>query len=97
MLFRAPGVSKVKSNATLMGLNEQLREDSLQGLEEASGDLVTNLELQLEMFQQRLKESPDDILIAKRDGYKGSGSTGMLGLIVLAFVGAWRLRRFRRR
>ena len=58
MLFRAPGVSHVKHSATLVNLSEQLRADSRQGFEKAAEDLAVNLKIQLDLFQEKLKEMP---------------------------------------
>lgn len=86
LLFRAPGTSAVKSSATLVGLGERLREDSLAGFDDASEDLIVNLELQLEQFQKRLKEEPGEVQIARREGYSGSGSSGLLWLLAIAVL-----------
>ena len=61
LLFRAPGLSRIKGSATPVNLSEQLRADSLAGFKEASVDLVANLKVQLEEFKTKVKESPGGI------------------------------------
>ena len=74
MLFRAPGISHIKSKATPINLSEQLRMDSLESFKEASKDLVTNLEIQLELFKEKVKELPEKYQIVHKPGYTGGGS-----------------------
>ncbi|MEQ8861134.1 MAG: rhombotarget lipoprotein [Pseudomonadales bacterium] len=92
MLFRAPGTSSVKSSATPINLQEQTRKDAAEGFELASSDLVTNLTSELEVFRQRIKKAPEEVQIAKREGYQGSGSGGWF-LLLLAFAGLAAARR----
>ncbi len=58
LLFRAPGASVIKSRSTLIANPEQLREDSTQGFADASMELTSNLSVELERFQQRLRIHP---------------------------------------
>ncbi|MFN3581284.1 MAG: rhombotarget lipoprotein [Pseudomonas sp.] len=96
MLFRAPGSSHIKSKATPVNQSEQLRADSIQGFHDASADLVTNLKLQLTVFQDKLKESPDSYEVVHKPGYTGSGSTDALFILMLLMLAGgwlWRSRR----
>ncbi len=74
MLFRAPGTSHIKSNATPVNLTEQLRKDSLESFKFASADLIKNLDTQLQLFKEKIKEAPEDYQITHRPGYTGGGS-----------------------
>lgn len=74
MLFRAPGISHIKSKATPINLSEQLRVDSIESFQAASKDLVTNLEIQLELFKEKVKELPEEYQIVHKPGYTGGGS-----------------------
>jgi len=87
MLFRAPGISRVKHSATLVNLSEQLRVDSREGFEKAAEDLAVNLKLQLDLFQEKLKEKPDEYKVIYRNGYTGGGSMGADSLVFLAVTG----------
>jgi rhombotail lipoprotein len=85
LLFRAPGISHIKGRSTPVNLSEELRQDSLQGFQQASVDLVRNLDGQLALFKQRVKERPQDYQVVHRAGYTGAGSTDgfFLGLLLL--------------
>ncbi len=92
MLFRAPGTSTVKSNATLVNLSEQTRKDSDEGFTVASDDLVKNLKLQLSAFKERVKESPADYQVIKREGYQG-GALDWWILLIMGLAVSVRLRK----
>jgi rhombotail lipoprotein len=91
LLFRAPGVSYLKSMATPVNLTEQLRKDSLRGFQEASRDLITNLDEQLSLFKDRVKASPQEIQVATRPGYRGGSSLDEIFLGLLLGLGGLRL------
>lgn len=82
LLFRAPGTSQIKSRATPVNLQEELRQDSLQGFLQASNNMTINLELQLDQFKQRLKQQPQDVQISYQHGYSGGG----IGISVLLLL-----------
>ncbi len=85
MLFRAPGVSHVKGSATPVNLTEQLRADSMTGFRLASDDLVVNLKGELERFQAKVKDMPQDYAVSRQPGYTGGGSLdGAFALFLLA-------------
>jgi len=91
MLFRAPGTHKIKSNSTPINLTEQLREDSFLGFEESQKKLIKNLEIQLELFKNKVKESPESYKITKSQGYSGGGSIDSLFLFLLTLIGGYKL------
>jgi rhombotail lipoprotein len=93
MLFRAPGTSSVKSNSTLVNLQEQTRKDSVDGFMEASENLVVNLKNQLEIFREKVKQSPEEYQISKSEGYSGSGSSNFLLLLLAGFIVLRKLRK----
>ena len=95
MLFRAPGISHIKGNATPVNLSEELRHDSLEGFQRASADLVTNLDEQLQLFKQRVKENPQEYDVVHRAGYTGGGSVdvALLGLAVFLLLSRGVARR----
>lgn len=93
LLFRAPGVSQVKGRSTPVNLQEELRHDSQQGFDEASKQMINNLQQELDNFTERLKQRPDDIKIVKGQNYRGGGSFSAFLLMMLAtilFVGRFR-------
>jgi rhombotail lipoprotein len=94
MLFRAPGVSHIEGKSTPVNLSEQLREDSIEGFRLASDNMVANLKIQLEKFQQTVKDAPEEYQVVHREGYTGGGSVDFLLLLaILASVGLALSRR----
>ncbi len=91
LLFRAPGASQVKGTATGINIQEKLRKDGGQGFDQATQELVKNLQTQLELFRERIKRAPETVKIEHRPGYTGGGAVGGLfaGIIVLLGLGRW--------
>lgn len=88
MLFRAPGVDHIKSNATLVNLSEKLREDSLEGFHQAADDLVFNLRDELDRFKTKIRETPDEYVVEYKPGYRGGASMDwMMALTLLGLAG----------
>lgn len=50
MLFHAVGQNSIKGSSTLLGMSKALRETSIQGFDEATDNLMTNLEASLDAF-----------------------------------------------
>jgi len=65
MLFRAPGTSQMKSNATPVNIAEQLRADSELGFDKAAKDMIVNLDEQLARFREKVKENPAEFKVVK--------------------------------
>ncbi|WKD49382.1 rhombotarget lipoprotein [Microbulbifer spongiae] len=90
MLFRAPGTSHIKSKSTPINLSEQLRIDSLESFKEASEELVSNLEIQLDLFKDKVKELPTDYQITHKPGYTGGGSLDLsIVIFLLSLLAYW--------
>jgi len=88
MLFRVPGSSMIKSRATLVANSEQQFKDSTEGFKQAGALLAGNLDIQLDLFTQRITESPEEVTVSRRPGYVGSGSADWLILmLVTCFFG----------
>jgi rhombotail lipoprotein len=96
MLFRAPGTSHIKSLATPVNLSEQIRKDSLKGFKAASQELVINLEKQLELFKDKVKEAPEDYKVVHKPGYTGGGSLDIFILIFMLGLGGFWLWIYRK-
>ena len=92
LLFRTSGGSSVSSKSTLLGLEEQTREDAIEGFEQASASLIGNLKTELEQFKERVKQAPGEYQIVKSQGYSSSGSSSW-ALLILAGVMAFRYIR----
>jgi rhombotail lipoprotein len=84
MLFRAPGTSFVKGSATPVNLAEQLRRDADRGFEEAVAGMIGNLDQELVVFQDRVKQSPEAYQVVKTGDYRGGGALGLLGALLFA-------------
>lgn len=89
MLFRAPGLSHLKASATLVNLEEQLRKDRTVGFNDASKDLVVNLQAQLESFKEKIKSEPKEFKVEKKQGYTGGGAIDGFALGMLVTAGAY--------
>lgn len=85
MLFRAPGTSQVSGSSTPINLSEELRVDSVKGFELAANNMTLNLEKQLTVFKQRLKDDPSQAKISHSEGYSGS-SLGLFDCVALLLV-----------
>lgn len=86
MLFRAPGVSQVKGRATPINLSEELRQDSLKGFDEATREMIKNLDQQLELFKQKIKKHPEQAVIKHRPGFSGGGAIHLAEILILAVL-----------
>jgi len=91
MLFRAPGTSVVKGNATPVNLSEELRADSLQGFNLAAVAMTENLKVQLDNFKEKIKRDPEQVKIVHSEGYSGGGGAiDLLALILFGLLGLLR-------
>ncbi len=96
LLFRAPGASHIKGSATLVNLSEQLRRDSEAGFNEATKQMIANLDQQLVAFRERVKERPAEYTVVRSEGYRGGGALDGFLLALLAVLGLgflWIARR----
>jgi rhombotail lipoprotein len=84
LLFRAPGISEIKASASLVNLQEGLRDDSQQGFEQAATNLVANLQYELAQFKDRVKSSPEEFKVTAKPGYTGAGALDGLDLALLS-------------
>ena len=90
LLFRAPGVHHIDSVSTPINLSEKLREDSREGFHKASEDLTENLDVQLGLFKEKVKQAPENYRVEHRAGYAGGGLNPWL---LLVFAGLVLIRR----
>ena len=87
MLFRAPGISRVKGSATPVNLSEELRIDSVKGFEEATTNMISNLNVQLEKFREKIKRNPEQVKVVHSEGhYSGGGATGLLEAMLTPLI-----------
>ena len=96
LLFRAPGTSRVKGRSTLINADAERRKDSAEGFAVANEEMTANLKIELDRFNLRLKQEPEQYVISHKPGYKGGGATGpaMAALLTGALaVAQWRRKR----
>lgn len=74
LLFHAPGVDLTKATSTLVYAEREMRSDGESSLERATNDLVKNLQTELALFRQNVKEGKADVKIEHRAGYAGGGA-----------------------
>ncbi len=88
LLFNSDGKSKVNSKAASAFLAEELRLNSQKGFELAIDDLISNLNIDLDAFREKIKRKEVAVNVHYRSG---GGSAGipllllMLGLLVSAY------------
>jgi rhombotail lipoprotein len=88
MLFRAPGTSQIKRNAAIAYQEAELRADSDKAFRDASTNLVTNLQEELQVFKEKIKTSPQEYKVEAKRGYdlKAVGKLDGRWLLVLAVI-----------
>jgi rhombotail lipoprotein len=98
MLFRAPGTSTVRGNATPINLSEELRRDSLKSFTAATDDMIRNLDIQLNRFKEKIRNKPEQVNIVRQPGYSGGGvlTPATVNLLLLSLVIAVGRRALRR-
>lgn len=88
MLFRAPGLNRMQGSATAINLSEKLRKDSVESFRAATDDMVSNLDLQLAAFKEKVKAQPEEFHVSHSAGYGGGGGGGAFDLMGLALLAA---------
>jgi rhombotail lipoprotein len=88
LLFRAPGIDRISGGSSAVNESKKTREDAQKSFENASKNLLVNLDIQLKRFEERVKESPEEYEIVYTDEYKGSGQVDLIGLFVFIFLAA---------
>jgi rhombotail lipoprotein len=86
LLFRAPGSSQIKGNASMAGFSEKARAARTEGYRRAVDDLIPQLQVSLDGFKDRIKASTS-IKIENKQGYKGGGSVNWAWLSFVVLLG----------
>lgn len=88
LLFRAPGTSQVKGRATAINVTKHLREDSVEGFDQAAVEMIANLDRELDLFKDRVRDNPGEIAVINASGpdlgSTGGGAAGPAWLLLLA-------------
>lgn len=96
LLFRAPGTSQVKGDATMMALSQESRRAREEGFDRALDELLPNLRAELERFRERIKTDAA-VRVEPTAAYRGGGALGPLDGVLWLVAGglAWRAARRR--
>ena len=93
LLFRAPGVSEVKSTSTLVGVESDMRAGQQKGFDRAMADMTVNLDKELDSFKERIhRDQSVRVTHAPSYGGGGGGAGGPLSLAVLVLLVGMRRR-----
>lgn len=87
LLFRAPGTSQVKGNATMAGFSEASRTAQADGYNQAVDQLIPQLQTELDAFRERIK-SDQSIQVANKAGYKGGGAADWWAVALAGLLAA---------
>ena len=82
LLFRAPGTDIRSKRSTAVGVDEARRQASGESIESAVLEMSENLDLELDRFRERVKQS-NEVRLVNRDGSGGVGSMGWLEVVLL--------------
>lgn len=86
LLFRAPGAHTMSDRSTLVESEEVVRKARDESLAAAMEQMTDSLTLELDRFQEHVKDDPT---VAKTEWKPGSGGGGAVGwLLVLVLIGA---------
>lgn len=86
LLFRAPGVDQTKASATLVSVDQELRDDSGKSFERATADLTKNLETSLNEFRKNIKEGKRQVQVTYKPGFSGGGAIDDRTLTIMLFI-----------
>lgn len=93
LLFRAPGTSHIKGNATMASFTGRSRAARDLGYQQAVDQLIPQLHNELDSFKERIK-SDVAFKVENKPGYSGGGDFGWLGLLLaLGLCGVGYARR----
>jgi rhombotail lipoprotein len=81
LLFRAPGTSQVKGDASMASFVERSRAARDVGYQKAVDQLIPQLHTELDNFKERIK-SDSAFKVENKAGYSGAGDFGWLGLVI---------------
>jgi rhombotail lipoprotein len=81
LLFRAPGIDKSSSKATLVESAGELRETRTVGFRNAMDDMNENLAIELHEFEFRIKEDPTVAQVVSESG--GGGAVSLWACLFL--------------
>jgi len=90
LLFRAAGTDRVTKDTTMVESPQQMRAAQAASFGRAMDDMSMNLQRELTVFKERVKEQKAPVRVVRRDGGTGGAGAwdaGTLALVLLAFLG----------
>lgn len=94
LLFRAAGTDRMTKDTTMVESPQQMRTAQAASFGRAMDDMSVNLQRELVVFKERVKEQKAPVRVARREGAEGgAGAVGVGALLFLLLPPAW--RRFR--
>ena len=72
LLLRAPGINRIEKSSTLVNSAEDLRKSREQSFNLAINDMIGNLDKELTLFKERVKQD-QSVKISYGKGYSGGG------------------------
>jgi len=87
LLFRAPGAHTMSDRSTLVEAGEVVRKAKDESISVAMEQMTGNLAVELDRFQERVKEDPGVANTEWRPGF-GGGALGWLTLVLLVLAGS---------
>jgi len=92
LLFRAPGADTLSDRSTLIEAGEVVRKARDTSFAAAMDQMTGNLSVELDRFQERVKEDP---MVARTEWKPGSGGGGSVGWLTIALLVVYTLRKRR--
>jgi len=86
LLFRAAGTDRVTKDATMVDSPQQMRTAQAASFGRAMDDMTVNLQRELVVFKERVKEQKAPVRVVKAEGGGGAWDLGVLGIALLAFA-----------
>ena len=103
LLFRAASSDVTNHRSSAVGTTDQLLMDSHESFNNAAANLGKNLQVALDDFKVRIKESPEEVKVVAKPGYNlaagalgGWEVAGMVMFCVLALAGSFRRKPAKR-
>ena len=90
LLFRAAGTDRVTKDTTMVESPQQMRAAQAASFGRAMDDMSVNLQRELTVFKERVKEQKAPVRVVQRDGSTGGAGAwgaGTLTLALLALLG----------
>lgn len=86
LLFRAAGTDRVAKDTTMVESPQQMRSAQASSFGRAMDDMSVNLQRELSVFKERVKEQKAPVRVVRGDGETGGAGSGGAGMALLALL-----------